>query len=202
MRRKSRSKRLSFHLFCFLNTFLDFASVWVSTDDESLADLVSDYFSKEQPRIHIHMRSKQTATDTSSSLDAVKEFLKTKPVKQFLCSCQCCLLRSRLSKNVQLAPADSSKDYFGHRENVIAVTALIQCTSPILHFKHLQSVCQFMLTNSKTIHSVFSAFTDGTSLKWHQVTTSKKYKPVNFDPYNRPRRQNMNPGEKIQLNLN
>ena len=188
MRRKSR--RLFSDLFS-----AEFHSIWVSTDDESLADLVSTQFAKDQSRIHIHMRSVENASDTASSLDAVKEFLAGRPEKISDCLCQCCLVRGH-KLDLCVSPADD----FGHSEKLIAVTALIQCTSPILHSKHLQSVCQFMQDNSSTIQSVFSACADGTSLKWHQVMTSKKYQPVNFDPYKRPRRQNMNPGKDIQPN--
>lgn len=174
----------------------------MSTDDKSLGDLVSQHLATSDARVHIHMRSRGTASDTASSLDAVREFLASRSETSH-CQCQCCLERglergaSSGGLEVQASPADlESEDNSGHGEDVIAVTALIQCTSPILHFRHLQSVCQFMLANSSTIQSVFSAFADGASLKWHQVTTSKKYQPVNFDPHNRPRRQNMNPGKR------
>ena len=197
-RRKSRSSARNILPLLSLSP-ADFKSVWVSTDDKHLCDLVARTFADKHERVHIHMRSNEAASDTATSLHSVKEFL-TFTEANINCCCECCVQRKQ--KQVQLSasvPAVSREEKFIQRKH-INITALIQCTSPILHSAHLQSACTFMLANAHTIESIFSACTFGTSLQWQRASCSQKYKPVNFDPYNRPRRQNMNAGEDIQLN--
>lgn len=188
----------------------DFKSVWISTDDKDLCDLVARTFAEKHDQVHIHMRSNEGASDTASSIQSVKEFL-TFQQENGKCFCECCKRRKQQQQQPPSCqaveqvnasdPAVSHEDDAMERKN-INITALIQCTSPILHSTHLQSACTFMLENAHTIESIFSACTFGASLQWERASTSKKYKPVNFDPYNRPRRQNMNAGEDIQLNSN
>ena len=52
---------------------LGFQSVWVSSDHDQILDVGSNHGAK------VHRRSAQTSSDQSSSLDAILEFLETRP---------------------------------------------------------------------------------------------------------------------------
>lgn len=80
------------------------------------------------------------------------------------------------------------------RRPEVTMTALIQCTSPVLTPDNLRRPCKMM--RSGEFDSVFSVIrTHG--FRWQEIEEGETTKPLNLDIKNRPRRQDW-PGELIE----
>ncbi|XP_054167350.1 N-acylneuraminate cytidylyltransferase A-like [Oppia nitens] len=60
-----------------------FDDIWVSTDDKQIASIAQSY------GVKVHDRSQESATDSSSSLAAILEFIKTHRGADQICLVQC-----------------------------------------------------------------------------------------------------------------
>lgn len=138
----------------------------MSTDSTEIAQTVQ-CFSK---KINVHMRSNSSSGDQSSSIESIKEFLLDHEGKGVTCSAN-----STSNLTIRKLFAD------------VKAVALIQCTSPFLRAGDLCLAHEKMLAG---FSSVFSAFKD-THLSWSQDRISGNLMPVNFDPKERPRRQDI-----------
>ncbi|XP_068242587.1 N-acylneuraminate cytidylyltransferase A isoform X3 [Palaemon carinicauda] len=115
-----------------------FNSLWVSTDDDNIAEHA------EKGQANVHRRASYTATDEATSLTAIQEFLQYHPEVSIVC--------------------------------------LVQCTSPFVKVKYLREGVKKILSDYDSVFSV----TRRHNLRW---TEGNDTKPQNFDPSNRPRRQ-------------
>jgi len=129
----------------------EFDSVWVSTDDDEIAEVSMKWGAQ------VHRRSAKVSQDGSTSLETLQEFLEHRPE--------------------------------------VTMTALIQCTSPVLHPDHLRQSCHLM--RSHKYDSIFSVIRTHL-FRWEEIagegTTTK---PLNLNPSKRPRRQDW-PGELVE----
>jgi len=128
-----------------LQTMLEFGkfdSVWVSTDHDGIAECAMACGAK------VFKRGTEHASDNSSSISAVKEFISV------------------------------------HQE--VDVVCLIQCTSPFIQPDFLESGYKMVLQGFDSVFSV----TRDKKLRWSEMSEeTKSTSPINFDPSNRPRRQ-------------
>ncbi|CAG0890195.1 unnamed protein product [Darwinula stevensoni] len=139
------------HLSTIAHKFgMRFDSVWVSTDEEEIGEVAREYGAC------VHWRDPQTATDSSSSLSATREFLQKHPE--------------------------------------VTVVCLIQATSPMVLPKYLEEACDLILKGNWD--SVFSV-TRLHKFIWKEVSKGQATEPVNFDPMQRPRRQDW-PGMLVE----
>jgi len=126
-----------------MKEFGRFDSIWVSTDHLEISE------SAVKLGVKVFNRSKENASDNSTSIDAVKEFLQYYKKVEILC--------------------------------------LVQCTSPFLQPTFLNTGYDLMLNG---YDSVFSGTRDK-KFRWSAVDVDhgESTKPLNFDTYNRQRRQ-------------
>nr|XP_045607221.1 N-acylneuraminate cytidylyltransferase A-like isoform X2 [Procambarus clarkii] len=115
-----------------------FNSIWVSTDDEKIAECAVKGGAK------VHHRAEYTAADEASSLCAVQEFLQYHPEISIMC--------------------------------------IIQCTSPFIQAKYLRKGMEKIQSGYDSVFSV----TRRHLLRWSEGEQSY---PLNFNPKQRPRRQ-------------
>ncbi|KAG1704418.1 N-acylneuraminate cytidylyltransferase [Nymphon striatum] len=87
-------------------------------------------------------------------------------------------------------------EFLSHHEE-IDIAALIQCTTPFLHPIFLERA--FTLIFEKNYESVFTV-TRKKQFRWKEVTQGESTVALNFNPKNRPRRQDWD-GELIENGL-
>jgi len=133
-----------------MQEFGKFDSIWVSTDHNAIAECALACGAK------VYDRNKENATDTSTSISAVKEFIQA--------------------------------------QKEVDVVCLIQCTSPFIQPDFLESGYKMVLQGYDSVFSI----TRDKKLRWSEMSESSGCcTPSNFDPRNRPRRQDFK-GEIVE----
>ena len=146
--------------------FLD--DVWVSTDDQRIADVSQSISS----RVKIHFRSKSSSDDKCSSIDSIKDFLRS--------------TKGNIYAKIKTYNWNTIFDLqFCFFFSEFGVIYLVQCTSPCLKINYLKEA--FDLINCGLWDSVFSV-TKSHHLRW-LINSNQSVSPINFNPKQRPRRQ-------------